>query len=102
MKPYSSFAIAGILALSTGLAEASYWAPAPPPRHHDGGAVRGRGHDRIEVRAQVRLKRLGYYHGPIDGNFGRGSRAALIRFQRHNGLRPTGSLDRWTIRALHL
>ena len=57
---------------------------------------------RTEARAQQRLRELGYYRGPIDGDFGRGSRAALSRFQRDRGLRPTGWLDERTIRALRI
>lgn len=80
--------------------------PQPAPPHH----YRGHGQDewnnrsysRIEARAQARLRQLGYYRGPIDGDFGRGSRTALARFQRDRGLRPTGHLDRNTIRALRL
>ncbi|WP_411825593.1 peptidoglycan-binding domain-containing protein [Luteolibacter sp. AS25] len=63
-----------------------------------------RGHnswnDRLEVRAQVRLQKLGYYRGAIDGDFGRGSRAALVRFQQGKRLRQSGVLDSATIRAL--
>lgn len=54
------------------------------------------------ARAQSRLRELGYYRGPVDGDFGRGSRAALARFQRDRGLRPTGSLDERTLRALRI
>jgi membrane-bound lytic murein transglycosylase B len=35
---------------------------------------------------QTRLKRLGYYDGDIDGNFGSGSRAAIAAFQSRAGL----------------
>lgn len=56
----------------------------------------------LEARAQVRLRQLGYYRGPIDGSFGPGSRRALARFQRDRGLRMTGYLDRYTIRALRI
>ena len=35
---------------------------------------------------QTRLKRLGYYDGEIDGNFGSGSRAAIEAFQSRAGL----------------
>ena len=54
------------------------------------------------ARAQLRLRELGYYRGPIDGAFGRGSQAALVRFQRDNRLRPTGWLDERSRRALRI
>jgi len=85
-----------------------------PPRHeqrhdhrdnrHDDRYDRDRGRRpmRTEARAQQRLRELGYYRGPIDGEFGRGSRAALSRFQRDRGLRPTGWLDERTTRALRI
>lgn len=57
---------------------------------------------RTEARAQQRLRELGYYRGPVDGDFGRNSRNALARFQRDNRLRPTGSLDERTLRALRI
>ena len=87
-----------------------------PPRHEEHrGPDRGRDdrwdNDRrddrrrpmsTEARAQLRLRELGYYRGSIDGSFGRGSRDSLARFQRDNRLRPTGSLDERTLRALRL
>lgn len=66
-----------------------------------GGYVRGHRMS-LEARAQLKLRQLGYYRGPVDGDFGRGSRAALTRFQFRSGLRPTGWLDSRTVRALRL
>lgn len=75
--------------------------PAP---HRPGHVDHGHGRPRmsIEARAQQRLRQLGYYRGPVDGSFGRGSRAALVRFQRDHRLRPTGWLDERTRRALRI
>ncbi|MGC4015751.1 MAG: peptidoglycan-binding protein [Luteolibacter sp.] len=56
----------------------------------------------LEARAQIRLRSMGYYRGPIDGDFGYGSRRALIRFQHDRGLRMTGWLDWPSRRALGL
>lgn len=70
-------------------------APPPPPRYQ-------RHHDCVEVRAQQRLRKLGYYYGSIDGIFGYGSRRALIHFQEDEGLRVTGRLDRYTLEALRI
>lgn len=49
---------------------------------------------------QARLRNLGYYHGPIDADFGPFSRDALQRFQLAEGLEPTGDLDETTRAAL--
>jgi peptidoglycan hydrolase-like protein with peptidoglycan-binding domain len=66
-----------------------------------GGYARGHRMS-LEARAQLRLRQMGYYRGPVDGEFGRSSRAALTRFQFRSGFRPTGWLDPRTIRALRL
>jgi len=64
-----------------------------PPRHSHFSS-------RVEVQAQIRLRQLGYYRGPIDGMIGRGSRHSIIRFQRDYRLPPSGYLDHRTLRAL--
>ncbi len=119
MKHPSPLALLTVFLASAGFADAAPWnffhrRPPEPPRHEDNrGRPDGdhrdggrhddyRRHDRIEFKAQLRLKKLGYYRGPVDGDFGRGSRAALAGFQRRNGLRPTGSLDGRTIKALRI
>lgn len=45
------------------------------------------------VRVQEQLTRLGYSTRGVDGIFGNGTRAALARWQRDNGLPETGYLD---------
>jgi peptidoglycan hydrolase-like protein with peptidoglycan-binding domain len=50
--------------------------------------------------AQHRLNRLGYNAGAEDGVMGQATRAALMEFQRAEGLPATGRLDRATIDAL--
>lgn len=52
------------------------------------------------ARAQVRLARLGYYPGPIDGDFGPMTRAAIQTYQSDYGLPVTGRLDRRTVSSL--
>ena len=39
---------------------------------------------------QIMLNNLGYFAGKVDGIFGSNTRAAVIRFQRHNGLTADG------------
>jgi len=47
----------------------------------------------ILYRAQARLARLGYYPGPIDGDFGPMTSRALRSYQADYGLPITGRLD---------
>jgi L,D-peptidoglycan transpeptidase YkuD (ErfK/YbiS/YcfS/YnhG family) len=49
---------------------------------------------------QSRLNELGYDAGPVDGWFGAMTRAAVVRFQRANGLTVDGIVGRETGRAL--
>jgi hypothetical protein len=113
MKTLPILAISSLLLVSTGVAGASpldflFGQPRHEDRHdhrHD-DRYDHRGPSRrpmsTSARAQLRLRELGYYRGPIDGDFGRGSRYALSRFQRDRGLRPTGALDERTLRALRI
>jgi Putative peptidoglycan binding domain len=43
-------------------------------------------------QVQSALHRLGYYHGPVDGDFGLGTQTALESYQIHSGTPVTGSL----------
>tara|TARA_A200000113_G_C8846467_1_gene348793 strand:- start:59 stop:1681 length:1623 start_codon:yes stop_codon:yes gene_type:complete len=49
---------------------------------------------------QVVLKSYGYYDGKIDGNFGSGSKKALVLFQGANNLSPDGVLGQKTCKLL--
>jgi hypothetical protein len=42
--------------------------------------------------AQARLKRLGYYHGRIDGQIGPATERAITEYQRDHGQRVTGAV----------
>ena len=59
-------------------------APTPEPVLRTGS----RGEDVKTL--QSRLHDLGYYTGEIDGQFGAGTKAAVIDFQKANGLDPDG------------
>jgi len=57
----------------------------------------------VETRdIQRRLRELGYYHGPLDGVTGHGTRIALAEFQPDHRLRVTGEPTHRTLRALNL
>ena len=49
---------------------------------------------------QAELARRGYYYGAIDGTYGPQTRAALLRYQRENGLATTGMVDQPTLESL--
>lgn len=51
-------------------------------------------------KLQQALARLGYSPGRIDGNYGPGTQAALVRFQRASGLTADGILGPNTLAAL--
>lgn len=46
--------------------------------------------------AQVALQSLGYYSGKLDGKFGKQLQGAILKFQKDNGLKETGSLYKKT------
>jgi len=52
------------------------------------------------VEVQKRLKRLGYYNGAIDGIYGEGMKAALLRFKKDKGLPYNHYVDWATYKAL--
>ena len=49
---------------------------------------------------QDKLKRWGYYDGAVDGIFGSGTRKAVIKFQKQNGLTADGVVGDNTLKAL--
>jgi peptidoglycan hydrolase-like protein with peptidoglycan-binding domain len=49
---------------------------------------------------QSGLAQRGYYHGPIDGEIGSGSRQAIRAFQAAQSLPVTGLIDPELLKAL--
>ncbi len=46
------------------------------------------------------LKKLGYYSGSIDGDYGNGTKTAVRSFQKRNGLSVTGKVNSSTLKKL--
>lgn len=64
-------------------------------------AVLKQGSKGAEVKeVQRRLKLWGYYNGSIDGVFGKSTKAAVIAFQKKNGLTADGVVGKSTYQAL--
>jgi len=52
-------------------------------------------------KVQKRLKSLGYYSGSIDGDYGNGTKTAVKKFQKRNGLKETGKVNSSTLKKLN-
>ena len=56
---------------------------------------------RYTRKLQEKLKKLGYYEDTVDGDFGKNTRIALMKYQENNGL-PMGQYDYDTLKKLGL
>ena len=52
-------------------------------------------------KVQRRLKALGYYNKAIDGDYGSGTKKAVLSFQKKNGLSQTGRVNKNTLTKLN-
>ena len=80
----------------------SVWAEAvnpaePTPEPPLSSGSRG---EKVE-ELQKRLQALGYYDGDIDGQFGPGTRGAVVEFQKNNGLDTDGLAGTETLNLLY-
>jgi peptidoglycan hydrolase-like protein with peptidoglycan-binding domain len=86
-------------AVTLGINPAPPPAPAPTPQ-----AVPRRAPVALSPVAlrqvQIRLREGGYYTGAVDGVWGPGSQAALVRMQQTRGLPVTGRIDPASVQAL--
>jgi hypothetical protein len=74
-----------------------YYYPARPVYY--GREVAG---DSVAFDVQQRLAGQGYYHGPIDGIVGSGTRPAIAAYQRDHGLDVTRTIDGLLLRSMRL
>src|ERR1700693_859097 len=58
--------------------------------------------DEVIMNVQSELEFQGYYHGPIDGQLGPQTRAAIADFQRDHELEITSAIDQPTVNLLGL
>ncbi len=56
----------------------------------------------LVTQAQKKLKQWGYYDGSVDGIFGSGTKKAVERFQKRNGLVVDGMIGSATSKAMGL
>ena len=52
-------------------------------------------------KVQKRLKKLGYYTGSVDGDYGNGTKTAVKNFQKRNGLTANGKVNSKTLSKLN-
>ena len=56
----------------------------------------------VAVKAvQKKLKSLGYYSGSVDGDYGAGTKKAVMAFQKANGLKQTGNVNSATLKKMN-
>lgn len=94
MAIVGSFAAVGSaveLRADTAITQSDVFATAVLRQGAKGGEVK---------EVQRRLKMWGYYNGSVDGIFGAGTKAAVISFQKKNGLTADGVVGKATYKAL--
>ena len=79
---------------------AQTFVPTPPPSATP--AMLSSGSSGDEVKAlQSRLQQLGFYSGVLDGDYGKGTRAAVKLFQAQHGLDDDGIAGQKTLEMLY-
>ena len=58
-----------------------------------GGATSAAASSGDVLTAQRLLRGLGYYTGKLDGDYGPGTRSAIMAFERAQGMTPTGNVS---------
>ena len=62
----------------------------------------GVGAGSVAAPVQEELTRRGYYHGPIDGVVGPGTRAAISSYQKNHDMEINGTINEALLRSLRL
>ena len=106
MKTPTIILLVALLTLSIGKGQVSVYVDHTPIHPWPQDGFNGGGNPEsnfspILAKAQKTLKGLGYYRGTVDGEFGRGTAAAIQQYQNENGLNVTGRLDNTTLTTLN-
>lgn len=89
-----------LIAFSLGLCSLAFTLPTAFPQTAY-AAVLKQGNSGTNVKTlQQKLKNWGYYKGTVDGVFGPKTKAAVILFQKRNGLTADGIVGTKTLKAL--
>lgn len=92
---------AALLMASGAFAANESTAPQPgEPRSDSAPQVSGDPYTGFNKQVQEKLRALGFYNGPVNGDFGPNTQAALAQFQLSVPLPASGSLDDETLAAL--
>lgn len=75
-------------------------APKPEPLAHSPEPLPAGGSRNNLIKAQSKLKDIGYYTGDVDGIYGPETAKAIRAFQQHRNLPVTGSVDTATLDQL--
>ncbi len=70
------------------------------PANSSAGALKSGSYGPAVLELQKRLRELGYYGGPLDGDFGPATQRAVVLFQSDNGLAVDGVAGSETLGAL--
>jgi hypothetical protein len=89
--------------------DGGYWYPAlgydPSCAYDDDGPIYAYGNllpDQVIANVQTALQQDGYYSGPITGSLNSATRAAIVNYQRDQGLVVTATVDEATVESLGL
>jgi lipoprotein-anchoring transpeptidase ErfK/SrfK len=90
------YALFGLVCLAAGGASAGQLSMSAVNSAELSDKSAGKGSSPAMIKAQVLLDRAAFSPGVIDGSMGDNVRKALAAFQRENGLKESGRLDRET------
>lgn len=101
MKKSLKLFAAGILAAAVLGGGAAYYSSRNPVNIVEPVAIVGTKSNAKDIKLiQTKLKRWGYYSGAIDGIYGSGTKSAVKKFQKKNGLTADGIVGDKTLAAM--